>query len=231
MTENAGIMIGEEGSNVNAGSRYPMPMKPPSFRHERALQAAGYVRIAGVDEAGTGALAGPVVAAAVLLPPDSRIGLLRDSKLLLASQRETAMALLAARGASAATGTVTIEELERMNMRAAALLAMRRAVDALRPAPDALLVDAFRIPGLAIPQRGVVRGDRLVKSVAAASIVAKVTRDALMRALDRLHPGYGFAVHKGYATAAHVAALRRLGPSPAHRRRFAPVRALLAPAG
>ncbi|TAL20440.1 ribonuclease HII [Patescibacteria group bacterium] len=199
-------------------------MRRPNFQYEKELATAGYRAIAGVDEAGTGALAGPVVAAAVILPSNSRLGLLRDSKLLSARQREKVFSLLHSRGAAFATGIVTIEEVNKMNIRAAALLAMRRAVNALALPPDALLVDAFKIPNLILPQRAVVHGDRLVKSIAAASVVAKVTRDALMLELARQYPGYGFARHKGYGTAAHCRALRRLGATPAHRLNFAPVK-------
>ncbi len=204
-----------------------MPPRKPSFRLEKELLGEGFSLVAGVDEAGTGALAGPVVAGAVILPLGSRIGLLHDSKLLVASRRDLAMRLLGERLAVTATGVASVAELEELGPRGAALLAMRRAVLALPTLPDALLVDAYRIPGLDLRQVPVVRGDRLVKSIAAASVVAKVARDALMTAEDREHPGYGFAVHKGYGTAAHLAALRRLGPSPIHRRRYAPVARLL----
>lgn len=200
-------------------------MREPNFSHERALYARGFRLVAGTDEAGTGALAGPVVAGAAVVPLDSRLAGIRDSKLLSPESRERLLEAMAERGILFATGSVGVEEIGTMGMRQVALLAMRRALDALTERPDAVIIDAFRIPGLSIEQLPIVHGDRISKSVAAASIAAKVTRDRVMVALDRELPGYGFAVHKGYGTAGHLEALRRLGPSPAHRIGFAPVAA------
>ena len=198
-------------------------MYTANFSFERALWTHGFSAVAGVDEAGTGAWAGPVVAGAVILPSALRSPLLRDSKLLSPQQREAAMTHLVARGACIGIGIVTLAEVNTMQIRAASLLAMARAVAKLTMVPDAVLVDAFRIPHMTIPQRAVVHGDRIVKSIAAASIVAKVTRDRLMRAFDAEDARYGFAAHKGYGTKAHQTALQRLGPSALHRVRFAPV--------
>lgn len=251
-------------------------MRPPTFHHERTLAQQGYAVI-GVDEAGCGCLAGPVVAAACWLPFDSRIGLLRDSKLLSAAQREHALALLAARGAQWAVGVASVEEIDRINIRQASLLAMRRAVERMMKMSNAecrmpnqgqkpnvefrissfvpkahppqaeirhslfdlrhstldssfgirpsslqpfVLVDAWTIPSLPLPQRAIIHGDRLVKSIAAASIIAKCTRDAMMDSLHREHPQYGFAKHRGYATEFHRHAIQQYGMTPHHRKSF-----------
>lgn len=184
-----------------------------------------------MDEAGCGCLAGPVVAAALHLPADHRIGGIRDSKQLSRQQRERIVAALRARGAVWAIGNATPQEIDRLNIRRATYLAMGRAVRALLAlgitdqgsrgtlSPFAL-VDAWTIPNIPILQRAIVHGDRLVRSIAAASIVAKVTRDAMMAEFDRRYPLYCFAVHKGYATAAHRAAIAAYGLSPIHRRTF-----------
>lgn len=223
-------------------------MRPPSYTHERELIVHGYTPI-GVDEAGCGCLAGPVVAAAVHLPFDAchrglcplcgpsarqqakpygrhaaRISDIRDSKLLSAMQRERLLAAFVARGFRWAIGVATHEEIDRVNIRNATYLAMRRAVETfLHSTSDTrafALVDAWTIPGIMIPQRGIVHGDRLVKSIAAASIIAKVERDRMMGAWDREFPQYGFAQHKGYATPAHRAAIAQHGMSAIHRRSF-----------
>jgi ribonuclease HII len=187
---------------------------------ERLLGARGIGRIAGVDEAGRGCLAGPVVAAAVILDPDRPVRGLRDSKLLAPSERESLARMIEERAVAAAVGEADAGEIDAMNILRATLLAMRRAVEALAVRPDYLLVDALTIPGVDPPQEAVVHGDRRVASIAAASIIAKVRRDALMRSFHDLHPGYGFDAHKGYGTAAHLRALRRLGPSALHRATF-----------
>jgi ribonuclease HII len=202
-------------------------MLTPTFKEERALLVAGYAIVAGVDEVGCGCLAGPVFAAAAILPIDSGIGLIRDSKTLSASQRERLAERLRTECAAWAVAQASAEEVDRLNIRGAGALAMRRAIESLSMTPQLVLIDAFRIPGLAMPSKSIIRGDLKVKSIAAASVIAKVSRDAHMDALDLLHPGYGFAAHKGYATAEHRAALRRLGPSPEHRRTYAPVIASL----
>ncbi len=194
-----------------------------NFSAETALWRAGFATVAGVDEAGTGAWAGPVVAGAAILPGKVRLPLLQDSKALSPAQREQVFACFADAGILFAAGIVSITEINRMNIRAAAFLAMRRAIAALSTVPSYLLVDAFHIPNVTIPQRAIIRGDRLVKSIAAASIVAKVTRDRVMRELDTAYPLYGFAKHKGYGTAAHQRTLAAYGPSDIHRMRFTPV--------
>ena len=189
---------------------------------EDELRRRGYSRIAGVDEAGRGSLAGPVVAAAVVLSPrDSLIGL-RDSKLLTAHARVLLYDEILRECLSWAVGVQEPEAIDRINIHQASLMAMRIAVGGLKPPPDFVIVDAFQIPGILIPQRGIVRGDRQCAAIAAASIVAKVTRDRQMVRLHEEDPRYGFDRHKGYATAVHVAALRKHGYSGAHRRSFRP---------
>ena len=184
-------------------------------------------RVAGVDEAGRGPLAGPVIAAAVILDPARPIEGLDDSKRLAPGTRERLAAAIRARALAWAVGRAGVDEIDRHNVLQATLLAMARAVAGLRPRPDYALVDGDRWPPLPCPGETVVGGDAREPAIAAASILAKTVRDAEMVALDRRFPGYGFAAHKGYATPAHLEALRRLGPCPAHRRSFAPVRALL----
>ena len=198
-----------------------------TWHYERSWWDRGYVSIAGVDEVGMGCLAGPVIAGAVILQPNTRIDFIRDSKLLTAMMRETLAEKIRRTAVAWGIGEATPEEISALNLRNAGLLAMRRALEALSKTPDAVLVDAFHIPSIAQPQEAITKGDRKVRSIAAASIVAKVHRDALMTELDRQHPGYGFAVHKGYGTEEHRRALTTLGPSPIHRPSFAPVRALL----
>jgi ribonuclease HII len=187
---------------------------------ERELGAHGARRIAGVDEAGRGSLAGPVVAAAVILDPERPVRGLRDSKLLSRGQRERLAVLLEERAVAQGIGAADAGEIDAMNILRATHLAMRRAVAALPVSPDYLLVDALHIPGVDVPQEGVVHGDRLVASIAAASILAKVYRDALMRSFHDLYPGYGFSSHMGYGTSGHLVALRRLGATPLHRVTF-----------
>lgn len=199
-------------------------MHLPTWHHEKELFAAGFRLIAGVDEAGMGCLAGPVVAAAAILHDDARIGLIRDSKLLSAKQREEVVGEIKEHSVSWAVGVASVEEIDELNIRRAGLLAMRRAVEGLASAPDFVLVDGFPLQGLAMPSRHIVQGDAKVKSIAAASIIAKTTRDAMMLELDVQFPGYGLAKHKGYATAEHRRALALLGPSSLHRQSYAPVR-------
>lgn len=191
-------------------------MTLPTFELERALLAEGYRAIVGVDEAGCGALAGPVVAAAVIFPLDSRLGRVKDSKLLTPESREELYALILERAGAWAVGSASVQEISDLNIRRASLLAMQRAVSAIGQA-DFALVDAWTIPGLMIPQKAVIHGDRLIKSIAAASIIAKVTRDRLMRELADAFPMYGFEEHKGYATEEHRHAIERHGPCPHHR--------------
>ncbi len=187
---------------------------------EREARAAGHVAVAGVDEVGRGALCGPVVAAAVVLGDDFDTEGLDDSKRLTRRQRERLAERVRTTARGWATGSAGPTEIDRLNILQASLLAMRRAVEGLSVTPDALLVDACTIPGLDLPQRPIVKGDALSVSIAAASIVAKVERDALMRELDQQHPGYGLAHNMGYASEDHRDALRRRGPSSIHRRSF-----------
>ena len=180
----------------------------------------------GVDEAGRGPLAGPVVVAAVVLDPAAPIAGLDDSKNLTPEQRERLAPLIRARARQTSVVMVSAAEIDQLNILGATLAGMARAVAALGGVPTLAFIDGDRPPRLAIPLRTVVRGDAKVPAIAAASILAKVARDALMVALDAEHPGYGFARHKGYPTPDHLAALRRLGPCAEHRRSFAPVRAV-----
>jgi ribonuclease HII len=192
------------------------------FALRARLREAGALHVAGVDEVGMGPLAGPVVAAAVILPECVDLPGLDDSKQLAPPVRERLAAAIRAQALAVAVGEVSAAELDRMNVYRAGLEAMRRAVTALTTTPHHLLVDARTVPGVGFPQTPIVGGDALDGSIAAASIVAKVHRDALLRRLDAEHPGYGFCRHMGYATPEHLAALRRLGPCPEHRRSFAP---------
>ncbi len=183
--------------------------------------------ICGVDEAGRGPWAGPVVAAAAILPDaEAESGLYRDSKKLSPAVR-LALYHRLRRRAHVALGWASVAEIDRLNIRRATLLAMRRAVAALPLAPALALVDGCDVPELPCRARAIIGGDAKEPAIAAASIAAKAVRDRWMRLLDARHPGYGFARHKGYGTRAHREALLRLGPSPAHRRSFAPVRAAL----
>ncbi len=184
-------------------------------------------RLCGIDEAGRGPLAGPVVAAAVILDPRRPIDGLRDSKQMTARQREVAATAIRAGALAWSIGEASVEEIDELNILQATFLAMRRAVQALSPAADYALVDGNLVPPLPLPARAIVGGDALEPAISAASILAKTHRDAVMIAADSLHPGYGFADHVGYGTPQHLERLRRLGPCALHRRSFAPVRALL----
>ena len=180
--------------------------------------------IAGVDEAGRGPIAGPVVAACVVLPPCHTLTGITDSKQLAPAQREALYDAITRHALAWAIGLASPREIERYNILQASLLAMRRAVLALPIPPQRVLVDGkHAIPNLPLPQQAVVGGDALEESIAAASILAKVARDRIMRELDRLYPQYGFAQHKGYPTALHLERLRLYGACPAHRRTYAPV--------
>ena len=189
---------------------------------ENSLHRYGFVAVAGVDEVGRGCLAGPVMAGAVVLHPDRRIDGLADSKTCTVQQRDRLYDEICRKSVSWAVVSVETDEIDRINIHQATLQAMRRAVLSLAPLPDAVLVDAFRIPSLPMAQRGVIGGDRRSAAIAAASIVAKVTRDRLMQGLHDADPRYGFDRHKGYATADHLAAVARFGYSPQHRRSFRP---------
>jgi ribonuclease HII len=198
------------------------------LQYETELRAEGINLIAGVDEAGMAPLAGPVVAAAVILPHNYKLAGLNDSKKILDEAKRAQMAVQIKRDALCwAVGRAEVEEIDRLNIYHAGLLAMRRAVEGLSVRPDFALVDARRIPQCPCPQRGIIHGDLLSASIAAASIIAKTTRDAHMAELDRQYPGYGLASHKGYGTPAHYRALNELGVLPIHRRSFAPIRQAL----
>ncbi|MDE2765049.1 MAG: ribonuclease HII [Chloroflexota bacterium] len=208
----------------------------PTQTRERSLWAQGVSRVAGVDEAGRGPLAGPVVAGAVALPDldgadVEDLALIRDSKTLTPAQRERAAEVVRAAALDAAVGEASAQEIDAMGILPATRLAMRRALDGLSVAPDYLLVDGTSaVDWRGRPCLAIVKGDRLCTAIAAASIMAKTHRDALMRELDARYPGYGLAQHKGYASPAHLTAIAQHGPSPAHRRTFSPMRATLMPA-
>ncbi|MCB1730586.1 MAG: ribonuclease HII [Halieaceae bacterium] len=183
--------------------------------------------VAGVDEVGRGPLAGDVVAAAVILDPARPVSGLRDSKKLSAARREQLAAQIREQALAWSVARATVAEIDELNILQASLLAMHRAVRALQPQPVYVLVDGNRLPRWDYASEPVVKGDDRVAAIAAASILAKVQRDAELQELDRQYPGYGFARHKGYPTPAHLAALRELGATAVHRRSFAPVRAIL----
>lgn len=192
---------------------------------EKAAREQGFRCIAGADEAGRGSLFGPVFAAAVVLDPGRPIRGLRDSKQLTPERREVLAERIRERAVCWAVASADAVEIDRINIYQASRLAIRRAIEQLSPTPDYLLIDALRID-LPQPQRGIIHGDALCPSIAAASILAKVGRDACMCDWDSVYPGYGLARHKGYYTPEHVAALFRLGPTPLHRMSFEPVRQL-----
>ena len=189
---------------------------------ENALRRVGFVYVAGVDEVGRGCLAGPVVAAAVVLHPDKHIPGVCDSKTVQAPERERLYEKIVRHAVAWAVAGAEPAEIDRINIHQASLRAMQRAVLALAPLPDIVLVDAFRIPDIPMAQRGVPHGDRRCSAIAAASIIAKVTRDRQMLELHGRDPRYGFDRHKGYATADHLDAVARFGYSDVHRRSFRP---------
>ncbi|MFB3905874.1 MAG: ribonuclease HII [Acidobacteriota bacterium] len=190
------------------------------LRLERGLWKSGLVQIAGVDEAGIGPLAGPVVAAAVVFPPRTRILGIDDSKKLTPELRQQLVEQVRKKAVAVGTGVASVEEIDQINIYQAGLLAMRRAIENLGLVPEFVLTDARIIPGLTSPQNGIKGGDACCFSIAAASIVAKTHRDQLMEGLDSQYPQYGFARHKGYSTPEHQRALQEFGPSPLHRRSF-----------
>lgn len=205
----------------------------PTLGYETRLWSEGYRHVAGLDEAGRGAWAGPVVAAAVVLPPDEpqllrRLEGVRDSKELTAARREALLAVIEQRALALGVGAVPPEEIDSLGIVPATRKAMALALQALSPGADYLLIDHLRLPSSPLPQRSLPKGDARVLSIAAASIVAKVSRDRLMVELATRFPGYGFARHKGYGTVQHRAALAALGPSAVHRFSFAPLRYLQA---
>jgi ribonuclease HII len=189
---------------------------------ENVLRKLGFNRVCGVDEVGRGCLAGPVVAGAVVLHPDRHIPGLSDSKTVPPAEREALFEQITSRAVAWAVAEASAGEIDTINIHQASLQAMRRAVMSLAPLPDLVLVDAFRIPDLWMAQRGVVHGDQRCSAIAAASIIAKVTRDRQMRQLHAEDARYGFDRHKGYATADHLAAVRQFGYSAVHRRSFNP---------
>jgi len=198
------------------------------MRHERELHLSGFHCVAGIDEVGRGCLAGPVVAAAVVLPERHRIKGIRDSKMLPRARREALYELILDRAVGVGVGCVEVDVIDRINILQATKLAMRQALERLPEQPDHLLIDALSLREIALPQRPLIGGDAISSSIAAASIVAKVTRDRICDEFDRRYPAYGFARNKGYGTRRHVDALNTDGPCAWHRRSFAPVRLLLA---
>lgn len=201
--------------------------KEAMWKFEREYWAKGYQVIAGVDEAGRGPLAGPVVAAAVILPPDFNVTGLNDSKQLSAEERRQLKMRIEQGAVSVGVGMVDAEYIDTHNILQATYQAMRLALQQLTPCADFILTDAVMIPGVATPQKGIIKGDTLSHSIAAASIIAKTTRDEWMINAAKKYPAYGFEHHMGYGTPEHLEALQNWGPCPIHRRSFAPVRDLL----
>jgi len=203
----------------------------PNLDHENELKSQGYELIAGIDEVGRGALAGPVVASAVILPPPANLswlGLVRDSKELNSRKRESLFDLINKAAVAVGIGIVPSQVIDSVNILKATKLAMMQAVEKLPKQPHFLIIDRVTLSQCPIPQKGITGGDKLCLSIACASIIAKVTRDRMMEEFDQIYPGYGFAQHKGYGTGIHISCLRRLGPSPIHRLYFAPVRNIIA---
>jgi len=203
----------------------------PNLDEEDKLKSQGYELIAGIDEVGRGALAGPVVAGAVILPHPANLswfGLVRDSKELNCRKRESLFDLINKEAVAVGIGIVPPQVIDSINILKATRLAMMQAVEKLPKQPNFLLIDRLSLSQCPIPQRGITRGDKSCLSIACASIIAKVTRDRIMEELDIMYPGYGFAQHKGYGTGRHISCLRKLGPSPIHRLYFAPVRNAIA---
>jgi len=202
----------------------------PDLHFESSLWCAGYLHVAGVDEAGRGAWAGPVAAGAVILPPDplisERLVKVRDSKQMTPAERTFWAEIIRAEALAWGVGMATNLEIDEIGILPATHLAMRRALDALPLPPDHLLIDALTLPGLALPQTALIKGDARALSIAAASVLAKTARDAVMVQMDAQFPQFGFARHKGYGTALHWEALQRLGPCPAHRFCFEPIKSI-----
>jgi ribonuclease HII len=203
----------------------------PNLDQENDLKSQGYELIAGIDEVGRGALAGPVVASAVILPHPASLpwlGLVRDSKELDSRKRESLFDLINKEAVAVGIGIIPSQVIDSINILKATRLAMMQAVEKLPKQPHFLIIDRVTLSQCPIPQRGITRGDKLCLSIACASIIAKVTRDRMMVEFDQVYPGYGFAQHKGYGTGEHISCLRKLGPSPIHRLYFAPVRNVIA---
>ncbi len=201
-------------------------MGPTDF-FETSARACGFRRIAGLDEAGRGPLAGPVVAAVVILPRRWSSDILDDSKLLSENQRYTLFTAITAHARAWSVGTASEQEIDELNILGATRLAGHRAINDLGSPPDYLLLDALHLPTVFIPQRPVIKGDQLSVSIAAASILAKVTRDRIMKTYHERFPDYQFHIHKGYPTPEHLKRLRQFGPCPGHRRSFRPVQACI----
>jgi ribonuclease HII len=202
----------------------------PNLDEEDKLREEGYELIAGIDEVGRGALAGPVVASAVILPHPANLPwfeLVRDSKELNSRKRESLFDLITKEAVAVGIGIVPPQVIDSVNILKATRIAMMQAVEKLPIQPGFLLVDRLGLSQCPIPQRGITRGDKTCLSIACASIIAKVTRDRMMEEFDKTYPGYGFARHKGYGTGIHLSCLRKLGPSPIHRLYFAPVRNII----
>lgn len=202
----------------------------PTDEFERAARLCGYRRIAGIDEAGRGPLAGPVVAAAVVLPTGCRLSGIDDSKQLSEGQREQLYASILEQAVGMGIGSADVGEIDQLNILEATRLAMRRAIDQLTPPPDYLLTDAVTLPGIRISVRPIIKGDSLSLSIAAASIIAKVTRDRFMAKYHEMFPEYDFLSHKGYCTRGHLRRLARHGPCSIHRRTFMPVHEMISSA-
>jgi len=205
----------------------PVTHLKPSRTEEMKFFSQGYRLVAGVDEAGRGALAGPVVAAAVIMPHPLNTpwsGQVADSKLICPNRRERLYLDIKGSAISVGVGIVPAGVIDSRNIVTATRLAMKQAIAQLRPPPDSLLIDYLLLPEVPLPQQGITNGDRLCFVIACASIIAKVARDRLMRDLDGIYPGYGLSRHKGYGTKEHIFYLRQRGPCPIHRRTFAPVR-------
>lgn len=205
-------------------------LQAPSFAEERILEAKGYRYIAGIDEVGRGALAGPVMAAAVILPcniNNSWLSQVRDSKQLSPVRREFLFHHIHEIAIAIGVGMADCEVIDTQGIVKATRLAMKSAIEQLSPSPETLLIDYMSLPEVRLPQKGIINGDSLCFSIACASIIAKVTRDKLMIEFDKVYPGYMLADHKGYGTREHIACLQRLGPSSIHRKSFRPVRDLI----
>ena len=211
---------------ARARSQPTLPLKiPPTdiWLRERAARLQGHAVVAGVDEAGRGPLAGPVVAAAVILPLGVDLDGINDSKLLPPEKREELAVKIRASAIAIGVGEADQLEIDKVNIAVAGRLAMKRAVEALEIRPDYLLIDGFAVPELAFAQEALIKGDRRSASIMAGGIIAKTVRDAFMRAQSEVHPGYGFESHFGYSTPQHAEALLNLGPCPLHRQSFYPV--------
>ena len=202
----------------------------PSFTEEKRLRSQGYTLVAGVDEVGRGALVGPVVAAAVIMPINIKAGWrkkVRDSKQLSPAARDSLYENIMDTGIAVGTGEASQEIIDRQGIVKATYIAMKSAIDMLATQPQFVLIDYLKLPEISIPQKGITNGDSLCFSIACASIIAKVTRDRMIVQMDGVYPGYGMAKHKGYGTKEHLDCLQRMGPCPAHRRTFRPVREVM----